>query len=85
MTSTTLPDSSNTTLATANNMSDVIQQMILNNLDENGTISDSRTLRDPNGHPLDQQTILGVLKRLEAHEVHTPQSILQLYIPFSNI
>lgn len=48
--------------------SESVQQLMLNTLDREGVIADTGALR-LNGSPVDQQTVLGVLKRLAAHEV----------------
>lgn len=47
---------------------EALQQLILSTLDAQGSIPDTTALR-LDETAVDQQTVLGVLKRLEAHEV----------------
>lgn len=47
---------------------EALQQLILTRLDVHGSIPDTTALL-LDGTAVDQQTVLGVLKRLEAHEV----------------
>lgn len=51
-------------------ISEAIQQLILATLDQEGTIDDTTCLK-LDGQLMDQQLVLGVLKRLAAHEVVT--------------
>lgn len=48
---------------------EALQQRILSTLDRDGEIEDTTVFSDATGEGVDQQTVLGVLKRLEAHEV----------------
>lgn len=47
---------------------EALQQLILTTLDVHGSIPDTTALL-LDGTAVDQQTVLGVLKRLEVHEV----------------
>jgi len=51
---------------------ETIQHHILKTLDASGTIANTSSLIDKAGTKIDQQLILGVLKRLASHEVHCP-------------
>ncbi len=46
-------------------VSEVLQKLILETIDRDGSIPDTRTL----GSAYDQQQVLGVLKRLELYQV----------------
>lgn len=48
---------------------DTLQTLILTSLDKDGSIADTRSLKANDGTVIDQQAILGVLKRLASHEV----------------
>jgi hypothetical protein len=48
---------------------DSILQSILQELDKNGTVADSKSLVVEGERVLDQQLVLGALKRLQQHEV----------------
>jgi len=45
-----------------------LQELVLHTLDREGKIPDTSIL-NVNGHSIDPQLLLGVLKRLETHEV----------------
>lgn len=49
--------------------SDSLQTLILTTLDKDGSIADTRSLQADDATVIDQQAILGVLKRLATHEV----------------
>lgn len=50
-------------------LGETLQQIILNTLDKDGSIQDTRNIQVEGESSIDQQVILGVLKRLTAHEV----------------
>jgi hypothetical protein len=57
---------------------EAIQQLILNVLDQH-PIEDTNVLK-LDGHSLDQQLVLGVLKRLESHEVRNRKRCQDFFV-----
>ncbi len=50
--------------------SEVIQKLILKQIDRDGYIPDTRTLKSDKGEIFEGQAVLGVLRRLAGHEVN---------------
>lgn len=52
----------------SSSLQEALQRVILETLDRESTIEDSREIR-LNAEAVEQQVVLGVLKRLEVHQV----------------